>query len=103
VQLEVEMAIEQSSQGLHMHRDILQLLHHGSELLKVLFGRSLKIHRNVDVLHAEPGNARSFIRQRFLVGVKPEIDDMPDAKRISASCSSVGCPEVVIQSSSRRQ
>jgi hypothetical protein len=38
------------------------------------------------------------------MGVKPEIDDMADAEgMMSASCGSVGWPDVVIRSSRRRQ
>jgi hypothetical protein len=43
-------------------------------LLEILLGRVLEIDRNVDVLHAEPADARGFVGQRLLVGVEPEID-----------------------------
>jgi hypothetical protein len=44
-----------------MHWDIFELLHDGAELLEVLFGRILKIHRDMDVGHAEPADAGSLV------------------------------------------
>ena len=90
------IAVEESrdpviGDAVHMHRDILQLLHDGAELPEVLFGRVLEIDRDVDVLHAEPADARSLVGQRLLVRVEREIDDVFDAEIMdSASCSSVG-------------
>ena len=34
----------------------------------------------MDVLHAEPADARRLVRQRLLVRVEREIDDVPDAE-----------------------
>jgi hypothetical protein len=65
-----------------MQPNILQLLHDRAELLGVLVGRILKIDRDVDVGHAETGDACRLVREGLFVGVKPEIDDMADAERL---------------------
>jgi hypothetical protein len=67
--------------AVHVHPSILQLLRDPAALLEVLGGRILKIDRDVDVSHAETGDARRLVREGLLVGVKPEIDDMADAER----------------------
>jgi hypothetical protein len=40
----------------------------------------VKIDRDVDIGHTETADARGLIRQRLLMGVKTEVDDMADAK-----------------------
>ena len=62
-----------------MHRHVLQLLDHGAELAEVLVGRILEVDRDMDVGHAEPADAFGFVRQRLLMSMKAEIDDMSDA------------------------
>src|SRR6516162_8063246 len=60
----------------------LKPLHDRAELIEVLVGRVLKIDRDVDINHAEPADARGLVREGLLVGVEPEIHDMPDAERL---------------------
>jgi hypothetical protein len=62
--------------AVHVHRDILPLLHYRAELLEVLLGRVLKINRDVRVGHAETANAARLIQESFLVRVECEIDDV---------------------------
>src|SRR5437762_2141910 len=65
-----------------VHRHVLQLLHDGAELIEILVGRVLKIDRNMDVRHSETADARGLVRQRLLMAVKPEVDDMLDTERV---------------------
>jgi len=55
-------------------------LHDSAELLEVLVGRVPKIDRYMDVGHAEPAHAPRLVRQGFLVGVEPKVDDVLDAE-----------------------
>jgi hypothetical protein len=41
-----------------------------------------KIHRNVDIRHAETADARRLVRQRLLMGVEPQVDDVADAESV---------------------
>src|ERR1700722_10805719 len=60
----------------------LQLLYDRAELLEVLVGRILEIHRNVDIRHTETADARRLVRQRLLMGVEPQLDDVADAESV---------------------
>jgi hypothetical protein len=41
-----------------------------------------KIHRNVNVGHAETADARRLVRQCLLMGVEPQVDDVADAESV---------------------
>src|SRR6266404_5596841 len=42
----------------------------------------LEIHRNVDVRHAETAEARRLVRQRLVMGVEPQVDNVADAESV---------------------
>src|SRR5215467_9363310 len=67
---------------MHVHRDFLQLLHHGAKLIKVAVGRVLKIDRDMDIRHAETADACRLVRQSLLVREEPEVDDVSYAERV---------------------
>jgi hypothetical protein len=66
--------------AVNVHWDILELLHYGAELAKILVGRVLKVDRDVNVSHPETADAGGLVRQGLLVGVKAEVDDVADAQ-----------------------
>ncbi len=51
-------------------------------MVEILVGRVLQIDRDMDVRHTETADARGLIRQRLLMGMKAEIDDMPDTEGV---------------------
>src|SRR5438132_1535215 len=49
---------------------------------KILVRRILEIHRNMDVGHAKTVDARRLVRQRLVMGVEPQVDNVADAESV---------------------
>src|SRR5438445_2898992 len=57
---------------------------------KILVRRILEIHRNMDVGHAETADARRLVRQRLVMGVEPQVDNVADAESVDIGQSRFG-------------
>jgi hypothetical protein len=58
----------------------VQSLHHSRKGPEILGRRRLKVHRDMNVSHAQGGNDAAFVWQRIVGGGKREIDDCVEAR-----------------------